>query len=601
MYLTLDRADPGATTDDRLRWMERAIRDEPANPEVHRRRLDLLASAGRDDELRAARWEALLLGADDVVPELVEASSEQRREALVRFLREKPSSANVVIAAAAASHDRDRIRTTASALLEAEPPGVTAAMLLRLAAALMRLGELRLPYEVITALGDRVMSPRLHALRWRLGVDLEILDRGVRPVTVVLKPVRTDSRPSSLYLLHNSLPHQAGGYATRTHGLLTNLNRAGYPVTGVTRPGFPAVNGTFDQRRDLPISDVIDGVEYRRLIGPVTSMPRSDTAGFVQLYGTMLRPVIEQVRAPILHGASNWWNGRAAVDIASALDLKSVYEVRGLWEVTRTSRVPHWSETDVYRLDVLYETAAAADADRVIAITGGLRDELIRRGVDGDKITVVPNAVDVERFSRQEPDQALIESLQLQDTVVIGFVGSMTFYEGLDDLLTACATIKRRSAVEFSLLFVGDGPIRADLEELAAELDLTAQCRFVGRVPHAEVERYLSIIDVTPFPRKPLPVCEMVSPLKPLESMASGIPVLVSDVAALDEMVGAGAHGFKFVKGDVDDLADQLELVLDSPDQRSEMADRAEEWVRTERTWSQMALRVGHVYEELVG
>jgi glycosyltransferase involved in cell wall biosynthesis len=225
---------------------------------------------------------------------------------------------------------------------------------------------------------------------------------------------------------------------------------------------------------------------------------------------------------------------------------------------------------------------------------------MVRRGVDGDKITVVPNAVDVERFGRSEPDRALQAQLGLEGSVVVGFVGSMTFYEGLDDLLVACAEIARRSSTKFAVLFVGDGPVRADLERQAEELGIAQHCRFVGRVPHEDVERYLSIIDVTPFPRKPLPVCEMVSPLKPLESMACGIAVLASDVSALSEMVGHGDHGLLFAKGDVDDLASQLERLITDAELRHDLSEKAEHWVREERTWPIMAQRVGQIYEELV-
>ena len=106
-----------------------------------------------------------------------------------------------------------------------------------------------------------------------------MLEHGVK-----LSPPKL-TRPSkpgvdSFYLLHNSLPHQSGGYATRTHGLLTGLKRSGRQVVGITRPGFPSepvlTSGCTEP------TDVIGG--YSRLIGPVTAMPRSDLQGFVNCY-----------------------------------------------------------------------------------------------------------------------------------------------------------------------------------------------------------------------------------------------------------------------------------------------------------------------------
>jgi glycosyltransferase involved in cell wall biosynthesis len=150
------------------------------------------------------------------------------------------------------------------------------------------------------------------------------------------------------------------------------------------------------------------------------------------------------------------------------------------------------------------------------------------------------------------------------------------------------------------MVFVGDGEMSDSLQVLAAELGLGARCAFIGRVPHEQVERYLSIIDITPFPRKPLPVCEMVSPLKPLESMASGIAVLVSDVQALAEMVGDDERGLTFAKGSVEALAERLQQLIEDEDLRARLVERGDQWVRAERSWTVVAGRVKTAYQALL-
>ena len=466
---------------------------------------------------------------------------------------------------------------------------------LALCQALRDEGEIRRPNRLLQ--GGDPGSKEIADARAALDHNLQVLEHGVK-----LSPPKL-TRPSkpgvdSFYLLHNSLPHQSGGYATRTHGLLTGLKRSGRQVVGITRPGFPSQSRVFDQRPGTEPTDVIDGVRYSRLIGPVTAMPRSDLQGFVNCYAELMQPLVTELSPKLIHGVSNWWNGHAAVASAQALGVPSIYEVRGLWEVTRSSRQTGWEGSDTYELDARYEADAAKHADRVIAITGGLRDELVRRGVESHKITLVPNAVDVERFA-SAPAASVRRELGWGDRCILGFVGSVTFYEGLDLLLSTVDIAKNETATPLGVLIMGDGPVLGSLKSLATSLGIEDLCHFAGRVPHGEVERYLQAIDVTPFPRLPLPVCEMVSPLKPLESMASKTSVIVSSVQALSEMVPDGC-GLVVEKGSVTELADAIIRLADDPTLRSDFAENAFTWVSENRSWDVVSQRVADLYAELI-
>ncbi len=403
---------------------------------------------------------------------------------------------------------------------------------------------------------------------------------------------------TSLYLLHNSLPFSSGGYSTRTHGLLTGLRTHGVEAIPVTRPGFPSQKHVFDQIPDVPSFHVVDGIPYHHLVGTVSSQPRSDLQGFVDLYADLLDPLVRRYRPSVIHAASNWWNGFAVVATARRYGIPAIYEIRGLWEVTRASRQATWQDSERYAVDVQYERAAASLADRVIVITEGLRDEMVSRGIDEDKITVVPNAVNLDNFTRREKDTGLAKSLGIDNTCVVGFAGSLTFYEGLDDLLAAGARLRGETAKPFTFLIVGDGAVKSELENLAIELGIADICRFTGRVPHSDVNRYLSIMDISPFPRIPIPVCEMVSPLKPLESMATGVAVLASDVQALKEMVPPGI-GLTFEKGNLESLTERLGLMIDDEELRDQLAESAYEWVRANRSWAEVSKLITALYDEL--
>jgi len=404
-------------------------------------------------------------------------------------------------------------------------------------------------------------------------------------------------RARALHLLHNSLPETSNGYATRSHGLLSGLVSEGWNIEALTRPGFP-----FDLPgySEVETSDtvVVDSVRYSRFTdGRVAKDP---VTKYVEHYSAGVLDRARAQRPFVIHGASNHVNGLAAVSAARTAGVPSIYEVRGLWEVTRASRTPGWEDTERYRLMKRLETDAACGADVVLALTGALRDELVERGVEPGKIVVVPNGVDTERFVPLARDIELARELQVQDKTVIGYVGSVLDYEGIGLLVEAAAQMSRHRS-DFHLLIVGDGAERRRFEELAMELGVRDLVTFTGRVPHHDVERYYSLIDIAPFPRLPLPVTEMVSPLKPFEAMAMGKAVVASDVRALGEIVRQDDTGLVHLKGSAEDLTSKLEELLDRPELRYRLGEAGRLWVRSERDWRRIAGLVGDVYEEIGG
>ncbi|MFE7406403.1 glycosyltransferase [Isoptericola sp. NPDC057559] len=408
----------------------------------------------------------------------------------------------------------------------------------------------------------------------------------------------TPDERRAFYLLHNSLPYNSAGYATRSHGLLRALTE-NWSMAAVTRLGYPFDAPGHDELTEIPAREVIDGVDYLRLTTAPGRWLKNPITDYVRDYSAALEGLARDERPFVIHAASNHWNGLTAVETARRLGIPSVYEVRGLWEVTRASRNPEWHDSGMYRYIARMEADAAAKATRVIAITGGLKDELINRGVDEEKILLVPNGVDTERFLPVERDVQLARELGLESKTVIGYIGSLLDYEGLDLVIRAAAELDR-TRDDFHVLIVGDGAEKETFEALADELGVLGRVvTFTGRVPHADVERYYSLVDIAPFPRLPLPVCELVSPLKPFEAMAMGKAVVASDVRALAEIVDDGKTGLLHRKGDHADLVRTLTTLLDDEDLRRGLGAAGRRWVEQERTWSALSGRVSAVYDEI--
>ena len=278
---------------------------------------------------------------------------------------------------------------------------------------------------------------------------------------------------------------------------------------------------------------------------------------------------------------------------AKRLGIPFYYEVRGLWEITRVSREPEFEKKPAYTVQVLLETLAAKHADHVFTLTQPMVNELVKRGVESNSISLVPNSCSPENFIPKERDMELVKKLKIPNNVpVIGYIGTFVQYEGLDNLAEACALLKMKG-VQFRLLLVGNenasgqevGPITAKISEIATTYGFADWLIMPGRIPFDEVESYYSLIDIAPFPRKPQPVCELVSPMKPLEALAMKKAVLVSSVQALKEMVVEEETGLVFEKGNINDLADKLQLLIDNKILRHILGENGRVWVEQERNW----------------
>lgn len=422
-----------------------------------------------------------------------------------------------------------------------------------------------------------------------------LMHDGWAPPPARSTPAYVPDSSSVLHVLQNSLPYRRTGAANRTQGLLAGLAGAGYRITGVTPPGFPdnVSPGTpFESRH------VIQGVTYQHLPHEPGILARFPVQDFIAGYAAAIAEQARAESAALIHAASNSYNALAAIVAARQLGIPAIYEVRGLYEEVRRSKNESYAQTEQYRFAVHLETLACQEADRVIAITEGLKDTLIARGIPAAKITVVPNGVDTHRFQPLQRDADLANSYGLQDSVVIGYIGSLNWYEGHELLFEAFARLHAHRP-EAKLLIVGEGTSAKSLLRLRARLGLEDAILMPGSIPFEQVEAHYSIVDIAPITRLSSPVTETVSPLKPFEAMAMAKAVLSSDVAIMTEVIEDGMNGLLFHKDDVDSLEATLTRLVVDPDLRSRLGRQARDWVVDERDWSILAATLADVYRDL--
>lgn len=241
------------------------------------------------------------------------------------------------------------------------------------------------------------------------------------------------------------------------------------------------------------------------------------------------------------------------------------------------------------------EIGAYRDCDVIIAVTDTLKDLLISEaGIDANKILVVPNGVDVEKFSPH--------SLPKQTPggrPVLGFVGGLLRWQGIDYLLKAVKAVQGK-APDFDVLIVGDGEEKRNLEMLARQLGIEDRVNFVGRVDGDKVPDWIQRFDLCFSGQLPSQLGGMYhSPLKIYEYMSMAKPVLASDFSDARSVIAGKGTGFLFESGNLEALSTRLIEAFSDTDTLRGMGAKAREEVLANHSWRSrvdvMSQRIAHL------
>ena len=365
--------------------------------------------------------------------------------------------------------------------------------------------------------------------------------------------------PRILHVLDHSLPLHSG-YTFRTRAIMKAQEADGHEVRAITGLRQGSVTTLGESPEDHA------GLTFYRTPGTARGSTGWREWREIAALAGAIGKLCDEWRPDVLHAHSPALCGLAAARVAKERAIPLVYEIRAFWEDAASGNGTGADSTVKYWLTRRLENHVIARAGAVVTICRGLRDDLLARGIAPERLSIVPNGVDLELFGDPLPrDLPLARALGLdaphERGPVIGFIGSFYAYEGIDDLIAAMpAIVVAHPAVK--LLLVGGGPCEAALRGQAEASSAAHAIRFVGRVPHEQVERYYSLIDVMAYPRKAMRLTELVTPLKPLEAMAQGKIVAASDVGGHRELIADGITGTLFVPDDPVDLARALAMLL---------------------------------------
>ena len=396
-----------------------------------------------------------------------------------------------------------------------------------------------------------------------------------------------------LHVFDHSIPLQSG-YSFRSRAILLEQRRRSWETYHLT-------SGKQGSLADA--IDVVDDLEFHRTAAPpkwLHGMPLVDHLAITSALATRLLQLARNIHPDIIHAHSPALNGIAALRVGKQLGIPVVYEIRAFWEDAAvdhgTSTLNGWR----YRATRRLETHVARRADAVTTICDGLREDLVKRGIDEGKLTIIPNAVNADNFDYDSPrDAELVRQFGLEAKPVIGFIGSFYAYEGICDLIRAVPKIVE-AVPDVRVMLVGSGPDHKEVLRLIESLEIEDSVTCTGRVEHREVSKYYSLLDVLCYPRVPMRLTDLVTPLKPLEAMAQGKIVVASDVGGHRELITHDKTGVLYPAGDTNAFARTVIEVLKDRSNWEALKSAGRDYVETERNWARSVSAYEPLYDRVL-
>ncbi len=449
--------------------------------------------------------------------------------------------------------------------------------------AFMKMGELHRALGELGKLRGTAPRPTLDVQARRLLGRIIETDISWLPKVPALEVAPTRRERRVLHVLKESRPYVETGFTMRSQMTLSAQSICGYEPFVVTSLGFPRTKGIMD----APEREVVDGTSHFRLdLADIVNPLELPFDRSLRLQAPLIAEVAQKVEPALIQagtGYRGYETALLAIAVADQRSIPMVYEVRGFQEQTWTSDGSRSERGEYFRRRWAQENRCMARADAVITIAQAMAEEIIARGIPEEKVSVVPNAVDTDRFKPRKRRPDLVDRYRLRDRFVLGYISNLGVREGIDVLIRAVGILRARK-LDVSCLIVGDGPERQRLNDLVVDLDLIEYVTFTGHVSNDQIEDYYALIDLFVVPRLSDRASRLVTPLKPLEAMAMRLPVIASRLPALEELVAPGTRGMTFDPSNPAGLADTAQHLIDHSKTREQYAKAGHEWVNEHRT-----------------
>lgn len=380
-----------------------------------------------------------------------------------------------------------------------------------------------------------------------------------------------------ILFLTDNFPPEVNAPASRTFEHAREWVKAGHRVTVMTcAPNFPKGRVFDGYRNRWWQSEWMEGIRIIRVWTYITA-----NEGFIRrildyvsfmLSTTLAAPFVRKVDV-VVGTSPQFFTVCAAYLVSRMKRISFVFELRDLWPES-IKAVGAMRDSLAIRLLERVEMFLYRKAAAIVSVTHSFKRKLIERGIDGNKIHVVTNGVDISRFQPQEKDAILAARLGLANCFVAGYIGTHGLAHGLETLLDAAALMKSRSDTEdVRFLFLGDGARKAEIVSAARERNL-GNVIFLDSVPKEEVVRYWSLLDASIIHLRDTELFSTVIPSKLFESMGMGLPVLHGVPGESAEIVRREGVGIVFESGNAAELCAAMDQIRSDPIKRESLREQ---------------------------
>jgi len=372
-----------------------------------------------------------------------------------------------------------------------------------------------------------------------------------------------------ILFLTDNFPPESNAPASRTFEHCREWVRAGHQVTVITcAPNFPKGKVFDGYRNKLWQQEKMSGIRVIRVWSYITA-----NEGFIKrildyqsfmLSATLAAPFVRGVDV-VVGTSPQFFTACAAYLVSRMKRIPFVFELRDMWPES-IKAVGAMKDSAVIRVLERIEMFLYRKATRIVTVTHAFKDTLIRRGIDGTKVDVVTNGVDLSHFAPQANDAALVQKFGLQGMFVAGYIGTHGMAHALETLLEAALALQQTPGAEnVRLLFLGDGARKQDLETQARAMGL-GNVMFLDSVPKDQVVRYWSLLDVSVIHLRKTDLFTTVIPSKLFECMGMGLPVLHGVAGESADIVRREQVGEVFESENVQQLVKGLLRMRDQSD-----------------------------------
>ena len=340
------------------------------------------------------------------------------------------------------------------------------------------------------------------------------------------------------YCVNLCILEKNNGYAQRTHNLLKNIPN----IIVFTR----------NRTNKKLVDQIVDNVRY--IIFPCNN----------NLYYLLLAYLFKKYRIELVICVSNHILSRDILAYCKNNSIRTLYEIRGMWHESAIAKYDYYQKDNIFYKDhFLLEKDTIIRANKLIIICEELQNYIEEKMMVCNKhMTIIENGVSQTNFKK--------EALNITNTEFkIGYFGSIIFYEGIDFLIEVIRKLSSDGhAVKLVLIginyMLNDNNISKKNKIRLKKLFSYDFIQFIPQTTQMELDKYYNMIDIIILPRLNYDVCDIVLPLKPLETMIKKIPLLTSNVKPFERLSDFGTNFMTFEANNKGDLENTLLNIMNN-------------------------------------